>query len=367
MKKLAALLLALVLTLGLAACSSNKPVNSVSPTPSNTFGGEQSQNPGAALDKVTITIANYDQANSFTVQCIQKFMDYAQEASGGAIQFKTYFGATLCNMMEEYQYMKSGAVDMVAMLPPFCMSELPYVYAVNTPNGDEDVVKYTNWLWFENEETAAIIDKYCTAAGVVLLGTVDAGTSILCATYDAKGYDDMKHGSLGLARDYDVFQALGLNPVNVDTTEAYDSLSRGVCDSYSYTPSSYYSANIYEVAPYCLSLNGYGNSNTYMFNLDKWDSLSSEIQQILRDAMAAAQTFSIQANKDAVEQCKPVAAAWNELPEEESLMTIGMMESAVSAQLLASADKLGTTQDMLTILKAKEAYTGIKNIPDSYR
>lgn len=349
MKKLFAFLLALVMALSLFAC------------------GKQDDPNGDTEKKVTISIANYDQTNSFTVQCIEAFMKYAEEASDGAIEFKTYFGATLCGMTEEYDYVKSGAVDMVAMLPPFCMSELPYVYAVNTVAGDEDVVKYTNWLWFENEDTAAVIDTYCTKAGVVLLGSVDAGTAALCTKYEAKSYSDMKNGSLGLARDYDVFQSLGLNPVNVDTTEAYDALSRGVCDSYSYPPSSYYANNIYEVAPYCLSLGVYGNSNTYMFNLDKWNSLSAEHQKILREAMAAAQSFSVQGNKTAVEQAKSVATGWYDLSAEEAALTTEMMETAVSTQLLAAADQLGTTEDMLKILAAKESYTGIQNIPDSYR
>lgn len=356
-KKPSALLLALALALGTAACGGDDP-EGASGTPAS--GGDNAE-------PVTITIANYDQTNSFTVQCLEAFIDYATEASGGSIQFQTHYGATLCGMSEEYDYVKSGAVDMVALLPPICMSELPYIYAVNNVSDDQDVVNYTNWLWFENEETAAIVDKYCTAAGVVLLGSLDAGSAVLCTKYEAQSYDDMKSGTLGLARDFDVFQALGLNPVNVDTTEAYDSLSRGVCDAYSYPPSSYYANKIYEVAPYCLNLGIYGNSNTYVFNLEKWNSLSAEQQQILRDALAAAQEFSIQGNIDSVEQAKSVASGWYDLSEEEALATAEMMETAVSTQLLAASDLLGTTEDMLTILEAKEEYTGIKNIPDSYR
>lgn len=352
MKKMFAMLLALVMTLSLVACGSKTPGNE----------------PGSPDEEVvTISIANYDQPNSFTVACIEEFIKYAEEHSNGTLKFKTTYGAALCSMPEEYEYMKAGAVDMIAMIPPFCMSELPYIYAVNNTAGEQDVVDYTNFLWFENEETAAIVDKYCTAAGVVLLGSVDAGSTILCGNYESKSYADMTKGKMGCARDYDVYASLGLNPVNVDPTESYDNLQRGVCDSLAYTPSSYYMTNIYEVAPYCLNTNVYGNSNTYMMSLAKWNTLSENQQMVLRDAMATAQAFSVQGNKDSVENAKGVAKAWNELSAEEAATTCGLMEMANNTLLLQAADNLGTTQDMLTILKAKEAYTGIPQIPESYK
>lgn len=113
MKKLLAMLLALVMTLSLVACGSKNP-------------GNDPGNPDEEV--ITISIANYDQPNSFTVACIEEFIKYAEEHSNGTLKFKTTYGAALCSMPEEYEYMKAGAVDMIAMIPPFCMSELPYIY-----------------------------------------------------------------------------------------------------------------------------------------------------------------------------------------------------------------------------------------------
>ena len=313
---------------------------------------------------VTISLANYDTENSFTVRCIEKFIEYAEDASGGSIQFRTSYGGTLCSMAEEYEYLKSGSIDMVACLPPFYMAELPYLYAVNNTVGEQDVIDYINWLWFENEETAALVEKYTEQAGVVLLGSVDAGTTIIATTYEASSFDDMKGShTLGGARDADVYISLGFNVATVDTTDAYDSLQRGVCDSYAYTPSSYYTNNIYEVAPYFVDTKIYGNSNTYLVSAMKWATLTENQQQIMRDAMKVAQKFSVETNTQAVIDAQGVSKENAVVSEEESTNLCQLMEMSTNTILLTYAENLGTTEDMMAFIKAKEEYTGITQTP----
>jgi len=371
MKKAISLLLALAMILSLCACAGGKAPAAPAATKEPAAAVEPDTAPDGdaapADEPVVISIANYDATNSFTIACLNAFTEYAEKASGGSITFKTYYGATLCNMMEEYEYLKAGSVDMVATLPPFYMSTLPYIYAVNTTKGNTDTVPYCNWLWFENEETAAIVEKYTAQEGVLLLGSVNAGTGVYCSTYEIASHADMTSKKLGCARDFDVYAALGLNPVNVDPPDTYDSLSRGVCDAVAYTASSYVANKIYEVAPNACSQSVYGNSNTYLISRDKWNSLSENQQQILRDAMKAAQEFSVTGDDENMAAVQEVTTTWHELRAEEAKEMCSMMETAVSVQLLASAENLGTVEEMLTILRAKESYSGIANIPDSYK
>ena len=116
MKKILALMLAVVIVLALAGCCGTQSASSTgSSGDSSTSGGDMSSTGDASSDAsydnvtLTFTVANNEVD---TGGMLVHFTDFITEKSGGAVQFDISYGGTLCSSAENLDFVSFDSVDM---------------------------------------------------------------------------------------------------------------------------------------------------------------------------------------------------------------------------------------------------------------
>ena len=297
MKKVLALILVLGMIISLSACGGSGAQTSQSPAPDRS--GESAQ-PGApagdeAGEPVTLTLSCFDTVGSFNDLIATTFIEHVEKASGGNITFQFYQDGSYCSMVEDYDFVCQGSVDSSWTYPGPNMPSIPWGYSAVSPAGMEDGVALANYLYVDDEACRAITEKYNAQNGAVCLGTCQEGGSSVCvSTFEFDQWDDLKGHKNGATRDQDMYAAMGHNVVALNQSDLYDALSRGVCEFTVYNTASVLSNNLAEVAPYIYNTRAYGNALTYYMNADKWNALSEQQRQWIREGVEAAKAWSLE-------------------------------------------------------------------------
>ncbi len=313
MKKRLALLLALAMMVALVACGSSSGTTTTTTTDSTTSTEDDADTTeddadtteedtdtttdgydiDASIGVTTITVATARSETDFVYLELKYLCDYVEANSNGTIEFVFYSGGTFCTMAEEFSYVSSGAVDMVALFEGTAASFIPLWQFSRMTQSLEDAVAVCNEI-LTNEETSAALYAEAEANNIHPLGGFVTGNTAFASTTPAETIADLCAGVYGTARSVAYFEALGLNTVSVENADLYESLSRGLIDSTSSTITGVISGKYYEVAPYILITEAQGLSGFPTINLDVWNSLTSEQQRLFEDAYAATMEWAIE-------------------------------------------------------------------------
>jgi TRAP-type C4-dicarboxylate transport system substrate-binding protein len=86
----------------------------------------------------------------------------------------------------------------------------------------------------------------------------------------------------------DTVAAMGANPTTIAWTEVYTALSQGVVEGLEIDPDTGYKNNLCEVTKYFVDTNHLGSLNIICANLDAWNALPKEYQDIFEAAVTEA-------------------------------------------------------------------------------
>lgn len=159
------------------------------------------------------------------------------------------------------------------------------------------------WKVLENEELgqAFLMEGAEVGAGMVGVFYMDEGARNLFTTKELTCLSDIKNMKIRVPETelmMDTMKALGAEPTPISYSELYSSLQSGVVDGAENGYPGYSSNKFYEVAPYYL-LSGHTFSPGIVLMAEaKWNALSPEDQQILREAGQKASDW----NKGAIEE-----------------------------------------------------------------
>jgi len=123
--------------------------------------------------------------------------------------------------------------------------------------------------------------------------------------------------------DVDIWGEFDMVAVPVYIADFYESLSRGVVDCLYFPPGGSLAMSLFEVAKSNLSLGQGGADVPIIFNLDTWNGLPSEIQDVIMQASLETAQWSIGFSQGVQGQAHQVftdAGLYvGEAPEEEAL------------------------------------------------
>ena len=263
MKKIIAVLLSLVLVFSMASCGSGS-------------GSSDEQETYNLKFSLAISESNF-QAESWN-----KWADAVTEATDGRVQFTFYYDDTLIDANAEYQQLLSGVADIADVHryanDGFVISENWKSLTSGVP---EDAVVDFSYKLYENFE--AIRDEYKNVH--VLAQGFNGGTMYQLLTTDKEVTNpkDMKGLTIWCEADWNGFvRACGANPVNTPFSEVYSSLQKNMYDGMLIPTETLKSCNFAEVCKYCVKLNlCYTSAPGHLMNLDTWNSLPEDIQQII--------------------------------------------------------------------------------------
>lgn len=249
---------------------------------------------GVAVAQTTISYATYFNANDPLVQVDQWFMDEVTERTGGNVVFEPYFGGAMLGGPDIYPGLSRGAVDM-GMSVPAAFQQTDYVLTnVTLPYITDDSVATTfafNALAAESEPLRQEYERQ----NIKLLYGLGFSENLIWSNSPIRTVEDLAgmriRSVMSIANALEMLDAV---PVQMAFGDAVGALERNVIDGFSSAPFlTSISVGLHEFAPYVSDAGGmgvYAVSSTGI-NLDTWDSLSAEDQQIIEEVASEAPDY----------------------------------------------------------------------------
>ena len=364
MKKILAMLMALVMVFALAACGEKEPVQTNEPAPSESQGAEQ---PGgdAAIDPLTITYSSTFQQQETGGQIQQYFIDKVGELSGGAISVDITWGGSLYDSMGELDAVMDGVVDMIALGHMPHLDTLPYLsFPGFAPGGTQGALDYFNGLIFDDPETSALIQGEAEALGIKYLNVIPGGANAFAAKSAFTSIDELVANSAAFGNfDAAIFEALGFQVSAVMPPDTYDALNRGLIDATQMGFAPMVAMAWYEVAPFWALDSTYTAGNMFTVNLDWWESLSDAQRECIQKAADETEVYAAGMYDEAIAaDIKTVDEATGNKFVELSQADVDRFWAATfeakAADALNRAGNHGVTEGMTTILEKAAELTG---------
>lgn len=379
MKKLFAILLSLSMLLALCACGSGTAEPPAAKNEDDSFTAKDAaeettdNNTDAEIgnfEERSFTITTAMNENEVGGMYLQKFADYVTEATGGAATFEIYWGGSLAAANEELDLCSSGSVDFIGFQHLEYGDSMPYIGLITQYGGTlEDAVDYFNYLAYENETSSAMIAEEAAKQNVIYLGGCQpSGANVLLSSKPFTGLDDFRSGSVVMGSPDGIWDLMGINHLSVIPPEVYESIQRGVCDAYEMSLSVTVMLQWYEVAKYYAFDGSQAVACPITCNLDTWNSLSEEYQQVMKDAQQAAQIFAYETvtgnQNDYIATLEDNGVTIVELSQEDlDEYASALFTSAVKAARTRAVN-YGIEEDMETLIGIAADYLGLE-IPDT--
>ena len=263
--------LVLAATLGLAGCND---------------GGSASGEGGP--ESVTIRFgAVIGETHPTYVHGLKPFMEEVEEASGGSIKFEFFPDEQLAPGAAVLEAIDTGVLDMTTAYAAYLPEDLPLNQVWSLPLG-MDAQTQANAIWRTMHEDNVLSAELGDAGVVPVMGFVSPVYEFATASKPLEGIDDLK--GLRIRTPSSVYnkmmQSVGASPVDIKSTETYESLDRGTIDGTIYNFASWEGLSLSEVLHHATENVevGTGGLSSVVVSQALWESLSDEQREIISEA-----------------------------------------------------------------------------------
>lgn len=326
--------------------------------------GEEAGEETADVEELSLTLTTTYSETEYAGQVISHFKDYLAEKSGGKVNIEVFWGGTLAGNGEELSFVGTDAADMSIIGQSTYTDVLSLMnFPSQVSGGYGNAVEFMDYIVFDNETTAPLIEEQIAAQNVKMLGSTAAGSNAFVTAKQYETLDELTGTKLGVGMNQTAYESLGFNVVTVMPWDYYDSLSRGIVDCGYMSITALVSMSIQEVTPYFLSDGTYTAGNFFTINLDKWNGMSEAAQKLFMEAMSDTQAYSIelsnQLDEEASAAIEAAGGALTALPEaDQAAVQEALFQTGVTdARSFGAA--AGCEENMETVLKTVSEYLGI--------
>jgi len=283
----------------------------------------------AAQAEQTITAVHAFPETLIYTQSFLSFVDAVNEAGEGVIQIDVRGGPEAIGMFQQPDAVRDGIIDMVYTPGSFYGGALP----------EKDALVASNLTAIETRQNGgiALIDQlHRERMGVMYLGWFDSNVCYNLWTRDEPSFDE--DGNLeveGLRlRGNAVYNAFFTNyleaqVIDLPTGEVYSALQNGVVDATGWTQIGLIDLRWNEFLNYRIEPCFFSTDLGVIVNLESWENLTPEAQQILQDVAIQHEIDS--ANALGAKRDEDFAAL------EEQGMQVVELEGEARANYLAAA------------------------------
>jgi len=377
MKKTIAFLLSLAMLLALCACGASNsaaPAAEAEPAEAPTEAEETATEAAPAeeeaaaeeapaADAKVLTVAMGFPENDSICVGLKYFCDYVEEATNGSVTFEYYWGGSLCSVPECFDYVSNGTIDLTAPLRDASMEKIPLYGWWTFYVSPEDSIALANYIQYENEETAPLVEQQLIDNNVITFGWSTAGNNAFASTKDiANGFADMANMSFGSGINTAIMAEVGVTSQPVSESEFYESLSRGIVDCTSTGLAGICTGKLYEVAPYIM-VSGTSNAICNItLNRDVWNSLTEDEQAAFYEASEAFQKFTLENYNNSydsyIQEIEDSGSTLYYMSDEDNANYAKAYLSASYASYKDFAANLGLAEEYETIANAINEYCG---------
>jgi TRAP-type C4-dicarboxylate transport system substrate-binding protein len=298
---LGSLVVVLISALILAGCAEPAPTPAPEPAPAPTPAPAPEPEPAPAPSQEVFKLKYASPYQVFEAPTIegQSFCDYVMENSGGRIEIKTYPGASLASGAEHMQLVRAGGADLATLLPTSFKDLIPFGggHLTQFQQPLSEAMPWMHSLVLDNPETAPIFEKDFAQQNLKFICdyACSATQGFPCNFLPASCLADLQGKKMGVLASHTYLAELGMSSINTAPEEVYESLSRGVYDAMEIAIAAWGVLKLYEVTKAALLTQT--DTSTLMpilvMNLDTWQSLPPDLQQVCWDAVPPTLESSI--------------------------------------------------------------------------
>lgn len=367
MKKLLALLLAVVMVLALCACGAKTEEPAAAPE-APAAEPEAPAAPAAAGEytgePLNITFNSSYQETETGGILAAHFKDTLESMTGGAITVNIAFGGTLFTPDDELDACGDGSIQMMIFGHTRHTDELPVLCAIPdfAPDSIQNAQDYFNYV-FADPAAGAAINAEAEAYGIKYLSVNAGGANYFLANFPFENLTDLianssAFGNMAPAK----FEALGFNVVGVFPWDYYSAFDTGLMDASQMDGPAMYSMSLYEKAAYWMSDNTFAAGNFITVNLDWWNGLSAEQQNAIQAAADETSAFSVTYNQSEYETLNDNLVANGvtlaTMTDAEFDQWWSAIFDSAAGDALAKAEANGNAAEVQAVLDAAAAFTG---------
>lgn len=273
MKRLVCFLMALVMTLSLAACGSKPDAGA------NDAAGD------GTCEPLTLVWGDFHSSNTSFYEAMEKFRDLVSEKSGGAITIELYPDSTLGSQMELVEAVRSGDVDITytstfsVYSPEFKVYDLPFVW---------DDYDHIERALFNGEVGEYLAQKLNEESGLRIMNWQHAGfRNFYTKKTVVNSIDDLhsvKMRSPETETYVKMFECINVAATPLPWNDTYEAIRSGVVDGAETNIEGYINFSIYEVAPNVAMVNHMYTCECAVMSEEKYQSLTDTQKKILDEA-----------------------------------------------------------------------------------
>lgn len=273
--------------------------------PAETVKGNAGNTGGKA--EVTIRYGNIYPADTTFGKAIDGMAAAINQESKGTVNMEVFHGGTLGSEQDHVEAVREGSLEMMQTgtagisryLPETALFELWYSYDKldTVVNAFQSVVPE--------------LDKAYQEQGFKLLGAFYNGPRSIISTKPIRNFSDVQGAQLRVPSSelyVAMASGLGAQAVALPLGDVYTGLQTGAIEAMEGSPDDINKGGFGEVASYLTLDEHVFHPLSIVFNLDQWNSLSSEQQEIVQRAVDTAMEKQVplleQANKTALEELK---------------------------------------------------------------
>ncbi|MEM9013345.1 MAG: TRAP transporter substrate-binding protein DctP [Pseudomonadota bacterium] len=252
---------------------------------------------GAAAAQETLTAVHAFPETLIYTQSFLQFVDKVNSAGEGVVQIEVRGGPEAIGMFQQPDAVRDGIVDMVYTPGSFYGGALP----------EKDALVASNLTAVEARANGGIelIDQiHQEKMGLKYLGWFDSGVTYNLWTRNAPEFDadgNLEVDGLKLRGNavYNAFftEYLGAQVIDLPTTDVYSALESGVVDATGWTQIGLIDLKWNEFLNYRIEPNFFSTDLGVIVNLESWNALSAEAQEII-------QTAAIEHERESVERLR---------------------------------------------------------------
>lgn len=340
------------------------------PTPEPATPAAPSTAPAPAPEPTEVIKLRYYCADAPTVpltQCGLYFVDQIEERSEGRVEIERLTGGVLGNVSETLGLIRRGSVDLMTFIVTRFPDDFPMNNCIGTPanvGSAERGVDYTNYIYYENPETSAILEQEWTQNNVKYLRCQAGSTYGIMSTIEYSSLADLKDKKIGTHLPRGIYTEPGLVEVKVDIPDMYEALSRGLVDCVQFAVGGMVGLKLYEPGE-CLLVDGNfpANSGPCVANLEVWNTLPADIQEIINESALAAQQWSIDYQAEALNEImrtiEDSGVVVGDFPDTDKKNMVELSLALQKAASLEVAEKAGKLNEGQMIWDTCEEYLGI--------
>lgn len=301
----------------------------------------------AFADKsVTLKFCCSESADTSYVLIMQKAFDKITEETNGAVKFEVFASNSLGTIGDTLEQMRGGAPLVVSSgfseiadiaSQKFLVTGLPYVF-----EDMSEILTLAHTDWIKD------IEKDIEAAGMKALCYGTQGYRHFISSkpiYDASSIEGMIVRMGPSATSQNFITVMNGTPTTSTWADNYSLIQTGVIDSCEASLELMYNSSLYEVCDY-LTLSGH-LASPFMctMNLDTWDSISAENQEIILKELDAA-TYEL------YDACVENETKFIDKYKETGIEIIETDKSTFAAYVPALIEKMGYDVEAYNALRA---------------